>query len=112
MRGPRGDAALLPYRRVLGPPQAGRSPRPPASALISSRIGLGLLGQRIPLVQVSDDDGNFYEEHSPVLPLPREGRTGAKLLDLVRPTRDKLLALPRGEEISAGAAPHSTDGLM
>ena len=65
--------------------------------------------QELP-IQVTDDDGNFYEEHSPVLPLPREGRTGGRLLDLVRPTLDKLLA-PRAEEISRDAASHSTGGL-
>jgi hypothetical protein len=46
-------------------------------------------------IQVTDDDGHFYEEHSPVLPLPREGRTGEKLLAMVRPTLDALAKLPR-----------------
>lgn len=50
--------------------------------------------QELP-IQVTDDEGRFFEEHSPVLPLPREGRTGEKLLRLVRPTLDTLLALPR-----------------
>lgn len=52
--------------------------------------------QELP-IQVTDDEGHFYEEHSPVLPLPREGRTGEKILDLVRPTLDKLLTLPRND---------------
>jgi len=44
-------------------------------------------------IEVSDDDGCYYEEHSDQLPLPREGRTGEKLLDLLRPTLDKLATL-------------------
>lgn len=47
--------------------------------------------QELP-IQVTDDAGYFYEQHSPVLPLPREGRTGEKLLALVRPTLDALTA--------------------
>ncbi|HSX23315.1 MAG TPA: hypothetical protein VLE97_11130 [Gaiellaceae bacterium] len=46
-------------------------------------------------IQVEDEGGHFYEEHSPVLPLPREGRTGEKLLAMVRPTLDALAKLPR-----------------
>lgn len=49
--------------------------------------------QELP-IQVTDDAGLFYEEHSPVLPLPSDGRTGQQLLDLVRPTLDKLSTLP------------------
>ena len=45
-------------------------------------------------IGVSDADGNDYEEHSCRLPLPREGRTGQQLLNLVRPTLDKLGKLP------------------
>ena len=41
-------------------------------------------------IEVQDDDGRHCEEHSTTLPLPREGRTGQQLLDLVRPTLDKL----------------------
>lgn len=46
-------------------------------------------------IQVTDEAGHFYEEHSPVLPLPREGRTGEKLLALVQPTLNALAKLPR-----------------
>ena len=45
-------------------------------------------------IQVEDDDGVFYEEHSSQPSFPNEGRTGQTLFDLVRPTLDKLLALP------------------
>lgn len=48
-------------------------------------------------IEVTDDDGVHYEEHSDQLPLPCEGRSGAKLLALVRPTLDKLGSLPRPE---------------
>jgi hypothetical protein len=44
-------------------------------------------------IEVTDNEGSYYEEHSDALELPHEGRTGRKLLDLVRPTLDKLLAL-------------------
>jgi hypothetical protein len=46
-------------------------------------------------IEVQDDEGRHCEEHSATLPLPREGRTGRQLLDLVRPTLDKLAKLPR-----------------
>jgi hypothetical protein len=53
------------------------------------------LGRRRDLpIEVQGDDGGHCEEHSSALPLPREGRTGQQLLDLVRPTLDKLSALP------------------
>ena len=45
-------------------------------------------------IQVEDDDGLFFEEHSSDPSFPDEGRTGEKLFELVRPTLDKLLALP------------------
>ena len=45
-------------------------------------------------IEVQDDDGGHCEEHSSTLPLPRESRTGQQLLDLVRPTLDKLSKLP------------------
>ena len=41
-------------------------------------------------VEVQDDEGYHHAEHSITLPLPRDGRTGQKLFDLVRPTLDKL----------------------
>lgn len=41
-------------------------------------------------IQVQDDAGNFYEEHSAVLPLPLKGRTAQKIFDLVRSTLDAL----------------------
>ena len=41
-------------------------------------------------VQVDDHVGTFYEEHSCDLPFPQGARTGQALLDLVRPTLDKL----------------------
>jgi hypothetical protein len=44
-------------------------------------------------IQVQVDDGRDCEEHSERLPLSREGRTGEKLFDLVRPTLDKLLGI-------------------
>lgn len=47
-------------------------------------------------IEVQTLDGDYVEEHSSCLPLPREGRTGAKLAAMVRPTLDKLLALSRG----------------
>ena len=46
-------------------------------------------------IEVQDDEGGHCEEHSTTLPLPHEGRTGQQLLDLVRPTLDKLAKLPR-----------------
>lgn len=46
-------------------------------------------------IEVQGDDGQHFEEHSSTLPLPTEGRTGEKLLALVRPTLDKLAKLPR-----------------
>lgn len=42
-------------------------------------------------IEVQTNEGGYHEEHSDRVPLPREGRTGDKLLDLVRPTLDKLL---------------------
>lgn len=48
-------------------------------------------GDEVLPIQVTDDEGECYSEHCVILPLPREGRTGAQLLDLVRPTLDKLL---------------------
>jgi hypothetical protein len=42
-------------------------------------------------IEVQDADGHFYEQHSSVLPLPREGRTAQKIFELVRPTLDALL---------------------
>lgn len=44
---------------------------------------------RLP-IQVQDDEGHVYEEYGKTLPLPRAGRTGAKLFALVRPTLDAL----------------------
>lgn len=46
-------------------------------------------------IAVQDREGACYAEHSTCLALPREGRSGAQLLELVRPTLDKLLTLPR-----------------
>lgn len=42
-------------------------------------------------IEVQDWDGGYFEEYSTLLPLPREERSGEKLLNLVRPTLDKLL---------------------
>ena len=42
-------------------------------------------------VQVQTPDGRDYPDLGAVLALPRAGRTGQRLLDLVRPTLDKLL---------------------
>ena len=42
-------------------------------------------------IEVQVDDGRTCEEHSDRLPLPREGRTGQRIFDLVRSTLDKLL---------------------
>ncbi len=44
-------------------------------------------------IQVEDDDG-IYEKHSSQPSFSNKGRTGEKLFELVRPTLDKLLALP------------------
>jgi hypothetical protein len=46
-------------------------------------------------IEVQDDDGDCYEEHGGLLSLPREGRTGKKIFDLVRPTLDKLSGAAR-----------------
>ena len=43
-------------------------------------------------IEVQDDEGYHHAEHSTTVPLPRGGRTGQKLFDLVRPTLDKLSA--------------------
>lgn len=43
-------------------------------------------------IEVQDVDGNYYEEHSTVLPLPIQGRTGHGLFEKVRPTLDRLLS--------------------
>lgn len=49
-------------------------------------------------IQVQTDDGrDCSDKLGAVLPLPREGRSGAKLFELVQPTLDKILALPRFE---------------
>lgn len=45
-------------------------------------------------IEVQDNDGNYYEECGDRLPLPRDGRTAQKIFEMVRPTLDKLLALP------------------
>ncbi len=47
-------------------------------------------------VEVQDTNGYYFEDHSTRVPLPREGRTGQQLLDLVRPTLDKLSSRNRG----------------
>lgn len=46
-------------------------------------------------IQVQDNEGDCYEEYDERFPLPRDGRTGQQIFDLVRPTLDKLLALPQ-----------------
>jgi hypothetical protein len=43
-------------------------------------------------IQVQIDDGRDWEEHGDRLSLPREGRTGQRIFELVRPTLGKLLA--------------------
>ena len=50
-------------------------------------------GDEILPIEVQVDDGQHCAEHSSTLPLPREGRTGQKIFELVRPTLDKLLAV-------------------
>jgi hypothetical protein len=50
-------------------------------------------------IEVQDDHGRFFAEHSTVLSFPAEGRTGQKIFDLVQPTLDKLRALPRVIEV-------------
>lgn len=47
-------------------------------------------GDAILPIQVQDDEGHVYEQHSKTLPLPHAGRTGKKLFDLVRPTLDAM----------------------
>jgi hypothetical protein len=46
-------------------------------------------------VQVQTLDGHNFPDYGDVRALPREDRTNEKLLDLVRPTLDKLLAAAR-----------------
>ena len=65
-------------------------------------------GDEILPIEVQTPDGDVVAEHSNILPLPREGRTGQMLLDMVRPTLDKLLALLHGEKISLADAPTQT----
>lgn len=50
-------------------------------------------------IEVQTPDGDVSEEHSSCVPLPHEGRTAEKVLNLVKPTLDRLLA-PLDEEIS------------
>ena len=42
-------------------------------------------------IEVQIDDGHVLSEHSTRLPLPRTGRTGQQIFELVRPALDKLL---------------------
>jgi hypothetical protein len=51
-------------------------------------------------IEVQDHDGHFLAEYSATLPLAadRSERTGQHLFYLVRPTLDKLLAIPRSLE--------------
>jgi hypothetical protein len=58
-------------------------------------------------IEVQTPNGDVAEEHSSCAPLPREGRAGEKILALVRPTLDRLLA-PLDEEISHVDAPNRT----
>jgi hypothetical protein len=51
-------------------------------------------------IEIQDDEGVSYEKYGDRLPLPREGRTGRKIFDLVRPTLDKIL---REEPCDCGA---------
>lgn len=44
-------------------------------------------------IEVQDADGNYYEQHSAILLLPRSGRIGQKIFELVRPTLDALLTV-------------------
>lgn len=44
-------------------------------------------------VQVQLGDGTDCPEHSTGHPLPRDGRTGKQIFDLVRPTLDKLIEI-------------------
>jgi hypothetical protein len=44
-------------------------------------------------IEVQVDDGRHCAEHSSLLPLPREDRTGQQIFGLVRPTLDKLATL-------------------
>lgn len=50
--------------------------------------------EELPIEVTDFCDGMYYEEYSEVLPLPREGRTGQKIFEMVRPTLDKLAKLP------------------
>jgi hypothetical protein len=45
-------------------------------------------------IEVQRGSGAVVEEHCDRLPLPREGRTGQRIFEMVRPTLDKLLVLP------------------
>jgi len=47
------------------------------------------------ILVVQDIEGDCYEDHGTFLPLQRESYTGTTLLDLMRPTLDKLLTLSR-----------------
>jgi hypothetical protein len=47
-------------------------------------------------IEVQDDIGNSYAEHSTQLPLPREGRTGQQLFEMVKPTLDRLMTCASG----------------
>jgi hypothetical protein len=46
-------------------------------------------------IQVQDDKGHTYTLYSEQLSLPRAGRTGRRLFDLVRPTLDKISKVSR-----------------
>lgn len=48
-------------------------------------------GDEILPIEVTDNDGGCYEEHCTVLPLPRSGRTGALIAQMLRPTLDLLI---------------------
>lgn len=65
-------------------------------------------------IHVHLDDGTLLEDEglNQQLPLPREGRTAEKILELVRPTLDKLLTMPGFPRTATSAsAPPSRDVL-
>jgi hypothetical protein len=55
-------------------------------------------------IQTQDDEGSFYEEFSSDPKFSREGRTGEKIFELVRPTLDRILALPPELHVALTAA--------
>lgn len=44
-------------------------------------------------IQVQTNDGRDFPDHGGILSLPRDGRTGQKIFEMVRPTLDQLLGV-------------------